>query len=102
MLAQSRDGNWRVAQRGRGAGFELPVDLRCHLFGSVAITADARPTTDAFFLIAEIPNGVAEIAFHLADAERSGLGYVILREPSCHKVPQKLPQIAFSGNDPGT
>ena len=62
----------------------------------VAVGSDAGPFALAVFEVAEVPDAAAEVAGHLADAERVGAGHVILREPSRHKVPQTLPQIGGS------
>ena len=67
---------------------------------AVAVGADARPATAPVFVVTEIPDAAAENGGHLADAERVGRGHDILREPSRHKMPQKLPQTGISEEVP--
>ena len=95
-LAECGDRQRLEAEGGRGAGFELVVDPGGELPCGVAVGSDAGPFPLAVFEIAEVPDAAAEVAGHLADAERVGAGHVILREPSRHKVPQKVPQTGCS------
>jgi len=92
LAAKIFDRDWLETERGRGPGFELSVHLRGKLPGCVAVGSDARSESFAVLKVTEIPDTPTEIAIHLADAERLGLGHGSLREPSRHKVPQKLPQ----------
>jgi hypothetical protein len=89
---QSGNANRLKTESGRGAGFEFLIDLGGELPGRAPVGADARPAALAVFEETEVPDSVAEIASHFSDAERLGARHAILRDPSCHKVPQKPPQ----------
>src|SRR6266849_1447977 len=96
LLAEVADGNGFKAQDGRGADFELAIDLCGQLPGGFLVGADARSMALTMLVVAQIPDPAPEVGKHLANAERFGLGHVILRESSRHKTPQTPPQTGSS------
>ena len=85
---QSGNADRLETECGWGAGFELFVDPGGELPGGVAVGTDARTPALAVFEVTEVPDAAAEVAGHLADAERVGAGHAILGDPSRHKTPQ--------------